>query len=204
DKEGALQSLDMMLDSLRNRPELTPASFKSHVLQMVVVLCRSATRIGADVITLTESSLQYAETIMNTDSYPALRAFLRGLVEELIVAALGRSRTPKSEIILLAKKYIAENYVKSPSLREVANFVNLSPHYFSRLFAKENDCGFQDYLNRVRIEAAKDLLRNSPVKVKQAAGRVGFKDVSHFVRLFRRVEGITPAEFTRSVGQVKI
>ncbi|MCL5959068.1 MAG: helix-turn-helix transcriptional regulator, partial [Chloroflexi bacterium] len=63
---------------------------------------------------------------------------------------------------------------------------------------------FQDYLNKVRIEAAKDMLRNSPVKTKQAAVRVGFKDVSHFVRLFRRVEGMTPAKFARSVGQVKV
>ena len=204
DKKGAFQALDILLDSIREQAHLTPLAFKSHLLQTVIVTCRSAERIGADVRALTDRNIHYAETILETDSYPALRAFMHALVEDVIHATLGRGRTPKGDVVLMAKKYIAENYAKSPSLREVANFVHLSPHYFSRVFGEENDCGFQDYLNKVRIEAAKDLLRNSPIKVKQAARRVGFKDVSHFARLFRRVEGMTPAEFTRSVGQVKI
>ena len=203
DKEGARRALDALLESVRGQPGLTPTAFKSYILQMAIIFCRSASRIGADVRELAEQNIQHAEIILGTDSFPALSAFLHDLVEELIDAAVGRGRTPKSDVVVLAKRYIAENYAKSPSLREVANYVHLSPHYFSRLFAKENDCGFQDYLNLVRIEAAKDLLRNSPVKTKQAAGRVGFKDVSHFVRLFRRTEGMTPAKFARSVGQVK-
>jgi len=204
DKEGARAALDTLLSLVRTQPGLTPTAFKSYILQMAIILCRSASRIGADVSALTEANILHAQTILETDSYAALHAFLHDLMDEIIDAALGRGRTPKSDVVVLAKKYIAENYAKSPSLREVANYVHLSPHYFSRLFAKENDCGFQDYLNLVRIEAAKDLLRNSPVKTKQAAGRVGFKDVSHFVRLFRRMEGMTPAKFARSVGQVKV
>lgn len=203
DKEGAFQALDALLEAVRVQPGITPTAFKSLLLQTIVVCCRSAMRVGANVRALTAANINYAEIILETDSYPALRAFMRVLVEDVIHAALGRERTLKGDAILVAKKYIAENYAKSPSLREVANFVHLSPHYFSRLFAQENDCGFQDYLNKVRIEAAKDLLRNSPMKIRQAARHVGFKDVSHFARLFRRVEGMTPREFTRSVGQVK-
>ncbi len=199
DRKGALQALDILLDELRGQPGLTPTAFKSQILQLVVVLCRSTLRIGADVGALMAANMQHAQTIRETDSFLALRAFLRALIDELVDAMLGRGRTPRSEAVILAKRYIAENCYRSPSLREVAGFVHVSPYYFSRLFAKENDCGFRDYVNRVKIEAAKDMLRNSTVNAKQAAIGVGFKDVGHFIRLFRQVEGTTPATFARCV-----
>lgn len=202
DRQGAFQALDVLLEMVKSQPGITPRAFKSHLLQTIVVSLRSAMRIGANVRLLSDRSVDYAEAILETDSYPALRALMQSLVDNVIDLAIGREKTPKSEVVLLAKKYIAENYAKSPSLREVANFVHLSPHYFSRVFAEENDCGFQDYLNKVRIEAAKDLLRNSPLKIRQAAHHAGFKDVSYFAKLFRRFEGMTPREFARSVGQL--
>ncbi|MBI4317233.1 MAG: helix-turn-helix domain-containing protein [Chloroflexi bacterium] len=202
DKEGTFRALDILLDALRTQPGLTPITFKSQVLQAVIALSRTALHMGVAAGTFTATTLQYAQTVRETDSFPALRAFLRSMVDGLVDAVFGRARTPKSEAIVLAKKYISEHYTKPLSLREVSDYVHLSPYYFSRLFAKEHSCGFQDYLHRIRIEAAKDVLRHSTVKTRQAATMVGFKSTSHFVSLFRRVEGTTPARFARAVGQV--
>ena len=83
------------------------------------------------------------------------------------------------------------------SLEQVASIAGFSPNYFSSQFKQETGMGFQDYLTMLRINRAKELLRSTPDSVSAIASALGFLDVSYFVKLFKRFEGVTPLTYRK-------
>ncbi len=80
-----------------------------------------------------------------------------------------------------------------------AKLCDLSRFQFSRNFKKEQGLTFRDFVVRVRVERAAELMRQSPhLSVTEAAFVVGFNDVSHFSRMFRRQLGVLPSQFRRT------
>ena len=74
----------------------------------------------------------------------------------------------------------------------MAALCHLSPSYFSRLFSREAGEGFTSFVNREKIELAKKELRQTRKSVSQIAEELGYLNVSHFINLFKRLEGVTP------------
>ncbi|MBO0462005.1 PocR ligand-binding domain-containing protein [Enterococcus sp. DIV1298c] len=96
-----------------------------------------------------------------------------------------------------AIKYINKNLSRNITLDEVANHVYLSHYYFSRLFKKELGISFVNYLNKQRIEQAKELLLQTNLSVQKIAYRIGYTQPSYFCKLFKKETGTTPASFRR-------
>ncbi len=97
--------------------------------------------------------------------------------------------------INLAVKYIQDNYCKDLSMAEVANYISLNYCYFSILFKEKTGMNFIDYLKRVRIEKAKELLQNPAYKIYEVSEMVGYNNTKHFTTTFRMLTGISPSEF---------
>jgi len=94
-----------------------------------------------------------------------------------------------------AVSYVAANYPEKLRLATAASLCDLSPFQFSRNFKKENGFTFRDFVVRVRIQRAAELMRQSAVSVTEAAFVVGFNDLSYFARMFRRQLGVSPSHY---------
>jgi len=94
-----------------------------------------------------------------------------------------------------AKQYIHEHQANDLSLSEVARAVNTSTYYFCKLFKKATGLNFTNYLSRVRIEKAKNLLINPNLRISEIAYEVGFQSLTHFNRVFRKMVGQSPTEY---------
>jgi AraC-like DNA-binding protein len=81
------------------------------------------------------------------------------------------------------------------SLSQVAKAVNTSTFYFCKLFRKHTGINFTDYVSRVRIERAKNLLLNRNLRVSEIAFEVGFQSLTHFNRVFKRIVGQAPTQY---------
>lgn len=128
------------------------------------------------------------------------RELVKGLTRhicESIEAAVGDSKSSLSLAVRTARSFIIGNYMRDISLNDVANVVNLSPVYFSGLFKKEIGENFIDYLNRVRIDAAKNMLKDVRYHVSEVAESCGFSDTRYFARIFKRIVGITPSDYRK-------
>ena len=124
------------------------------------------------------------------------------LANDEIVAALHRSLFGGEELPLqtsaLVKRAIAymhQNYTRPLARWEIAETIDVSANYFSHLFNKELGLSPWDYLNRFRVNQAKELLRRTQGSVKGIAGQVGFKDPKYFSRVFRKLTGLSPNFF---------
>ena len=96
-----------------------------------------------------------------------------------------------------AAKFIQLHYHQDISLQQAADYVELSPNHFSSLFKKNLELSFIEYLNRFRIDMAKDMLINTHLKSYEIAEKVGFMDYSYFSRVFKKVTGMRPNEFQK-------
>ena len=78
-------------------------------------------------------------------------------------------------------------------MKEMANLCHLSPSYFSRLFNRETGETFVNYTNRLKIQLAKEQLRETSKSITQISGELGYLNVSNFIAVFKRIEGVTPS-----------
>ena len=85
-------------------------------------------------------------------------------------------------------------------LDDVATAVFLSPNYFSSLFKKITGYTFSNYLMKLRVQAARDLLQQTSIPIKEIVYQVGFEDYNYFNRTFKKLQGIPPARFRQVNG----
>ena len=99
-------------------------------------------------------------------------------------------------VITKAQKYIEANS-SSPdiSLNTIAEHVYLNPAYFSKLYKKEAGETYMEFLTRLRIEKAKNLLKDTNIRTADVGTAVGYPNSQYFTTLFKKVIGITPLEY---------
>jgi AraC-like DNA-binding protein/ligand-binding sensor protein len=97
--------------------------------------------------------------------------------------------------IARAKAFINEHSTEELSLEQVAKAVNMSSFYFCKMFKKFAGVNFTEYVSRIRIEKARNLLLNPNLRISEIAYEVGFQSLTHFNRVFKKVLGQSPTEF---------
>ena len=89
--------------------------------------------------------------------------------------------------------YLNENYMCDLSMKEIASYTGRSLATFKRDFAKVSDLTPQKWIVRRRLEAAHDLIRSGKKKVTEACFDVGFKNLSHFSKVYKETYGVAPS-----------
>ena len=90
---------------------------------------------------------------------------------------------------------IKQHQTEDISLGQVAKAVNTSTFYFCKMFKKITGINFTDYVSRVRIESAKNLLLNPNLRISEIAYEVGFQSLTHFNRVFKKIVGRSPTQY---------
>lgn len=98
-------------------------------------------------------------------------------------------------IVRNALAYIEENYKEKLLLSDVAEKTYVSQWHLSKLLNKETGQNFSEILNGVRIEKAKELLRDPSLRIGDIAEEVGFLDLAHFSRVFKKINGMSANEY---------
>ena len=83
------------------------------------------------------------------------------------------------------------------SVREVADFIGLSPNYFSNVFKQYMGTSFTRYLTAYRMEKAQEMLRTTNEPVVEIAQRVGYSNPNYFSSVFHREDGVTPLSYRK-------
>ena len=102
-----------------------------------------------------------------------------------------------SRPVRMIKEYIGEHYSENITLSDIADIVFLNPAYLSAMFKKETGQTLTQYLIDVRIDKAKEMLRNPEKSIGEIACLVGYQDERHFSKLFSKMTGVKPTEYRR-------
>lgn len=106
-----------------------------------------------------------------------------------------------NDVIEKMQIYAHRNYYKNLNVEFLSSLFYMNRSYCSHLFKDKTGENFVDFVNRIRIEKAKELLRNTDKKMYQVSKSVGYDNVKYFFRIFKKIEGITPEQYRKSKAE---
>jgi AraC-like DNA-binding protein len=110
--------------------------------------------------------------------------------------ALAAGRSGPSRLTIRARDYILKHLHESDlHLDTLSRHLGVTPNYLSALFSRETGKSFREYLALVRVEAAKRLLSGSSLRIREVGEMVGYMNIEHFSRVFKKLTGVPPHLF---------
>ena len=120
-------------------------------------------------------------------------------LSDLAVEMADQKKSEIDGIIPKVLKYIKDNYDKNINLDDAAKSVNLSYHYFSKIFKDEMGKNFVDYLTEFRIEKSMEFLTKDSYSIKEVCHKIGYNDPNYYCKIFKKVTGMTPTEYRTTI-----
>lgn len=131
------------------------------------------------------------------NSFKDVESLINGISFIVSSIASASSIDNSKDYVQLAREYILDNISNDISVKDVADYVHLSPEYFSKLFKKEVGENVKNYILNIKVNAAKDLLKNPNIPVSMVASELGYSNFSHFTQMFKKHEKVTPSEYRK-------
>ena len=141
-----------------------------------------------------------ANALSGLNSNEEIRNFIFSLLDACLQLSKKDEEKSDSVVIQHIKDYIRNHYDHDITLDDVSDQVFLNPIYISRLFKHKTGENFSDYLVRVRMENAGELLKDPRYKVYEVGYQVGYQSTKYFYRIFKQYYGCTPTEYRRKSG----
>ncbi|MBI9008504.1 MAG: helix-turn-helix domain-containing protein [Tenericutes bacterium] len=173
-------------------------TIKANIFELFALLMRAAVDVGVKLIQLKNVLNKVSEILSAETKYDNV-CFLTSEVMKEINHLIyeNRSKKKSNDHLIKAISYIRNNFQKNISLDIVSKEVFVSSYYLSHLFRDEMDLTFVDYVNKVRIDRSKELLRNSKMNINEIASTVGFSDQNYFAKTFKKYVGSTPSKYIK-------
>ncbi len=192
--DACLQIFNQIYDWLLNEYPSSLRRIKKKLLELMVLIHR----MGCNYKIRNEEYSRldnYVDDLLSIEDPIELKVWCRERIEQVSQAIGDMMENRLNSLILMAVNYIKENYRKEIALEDISREVNISPHYFSKLFKEQVGENFIDYITSLRIQKAKEHLAENRLSVKEICFDIGYTDPNYFSRLFKRVVGITPTEY---------
>lgn len=191
--------LNRMLTGIYHQAGGSVEQAKALLLELVVMLLRTAVEAGGrrDVLLGGGVDLLALGAIRDDEE---LARWLRRTLEAIFdsLESIHR-RDPEEELFQRAVRWINEHCDEDVGRNTVAAVVGVSPQRLTRLIKIHSGRGFNDLLNRARIDRAKELIDHGQSALDVAL-EVGFADASYFTKVFRKLTGITPSAYRTRAG----
>ena len=199
DKDSARKLLNELLGHILFSSGRELEQVKSRISELLSLTGRAAIYAGADAQSTLGLCHKSRVQIGEATSIDEMCLFLTESVNQLMDSIFQYSAVRHAHALHLCMQYIEVHYFEKITLNQLAEMVYLSPSYLSRVFAQETGTAFNDYLNSVRINKAKSLLKHNDLRIADVANAVGFDDQSYFTKVFCRITGMTPMKYRRQI-----
>nr|WP_238357456.1 response regulator [Cohnella zeiphila] len=187
-------ALSDLIRDLRRRKPPKPV-LKRHLVDLYASLYGSAEYASPSEAGQQDWLAGLMDSLERLDSLGGIQERLLAVCRERFGETPGRPACRKEVRAALA--YIREHYAEEISVADLSRHLGFSPNYLSNLFRTETGLRVTEYVNRVRTEMAKRLLRNTSLKVYEVASQVGYQETSYFCKVFKEVTGETVTAFRR-------
>ena len=169
-------------------------TMRIRAIELTTLLSRVALDGGANADSVYELNGKFLSLIYQEQDLDELCSLMQEVAEGFM-SAMFYEKDKGNPYIRKALRFIADNYFEHLELTSVADFVQLSPSYFSTLFRQVVGVNFREHLCSVRVEESKRLLLSTEFSLADIAVSVGFPDQSYYCKMFKRIVGISPGKY---------
>lgn len=152
-------------------------------------------KLGSNINAKEATTAYQATRVMPKAQYDSAIRLLEFFAKQLSLMANQialQEQAAEPPQVARARQFIHEHSGEEISLGDVARAAAISPFYLCKKFKETTGLHFTDYVSRVRVEKAKELLRNPNNRISEVAYQTGFQSLSHFNRCFKRIAGESP------------
>jgi two-component system response regulator YesN len=196
-RRGEAAKVESVLDEIFEKtleslaPELLRQVWRE-LLSEIYLLSREFELRLTDLLSSEEQERNYLD---NFHSIPEIKIWLLEKFKRLMEQIQSRDAKTYSFPIRQAIAYLEENYPQNITLDALSGHVGLSKNHLCTLFRMETGENFVDYLHRIRIERAQELLKNTDLRISEVGLRVGYQDAKYFTKVFQKYQNCTPSEY---------
>lgn len=196
DEKNLVSEREQIFKQLRTR---TLDEMKLAALGMIIAAGRKAEQNHDSITQIFGRQYNYFDKIDRLDDERSLRMWVTNFLNWILDYSVTKLDVKENDMIVLAKRYLQDHYDNPDlSLNEVAAYVGLNEKYFSNRFTKEAGETVSGYLTAVRMQKAKEILKTTNFKVYEVAEMVGYHNVEHFNRVFKKTFQISPSKYRKS------
>ncbi|WP_066713040.1 helix-turn-helix domain-containing protein [Clostridium sp. Marseille-P299] len=188
-----LNALESFTTILGIMDDYKPEDKKSKILELLILSTYESKKNGPSTL----DSINYMQMVKALEKIEMqeLNAWAIRELTYIIHSIKENSEEHSFGINRNVLKYIETHFNEELSLQEIASLANVSPQYFSRLFREKMGMTYVDYLTKVRINKAVELLKYSDKTIQEICYDVGYKDPNYFSRVFKKITGLSPKEY---------
>jgi AraC-like DNA-binding protein/ligand-binding sensor protein len=200
DNNEAMNTVRDLLNSLEVVSNGNFERFKLRTMELVVMLSRT----GADSKNneeLIEANNRYLKRIEDSKTIEEVTGNMSLIVGQMAGKIFSFQGVRHAAALRKAERFMWENYTKKISLKEIADVSGLSAPYFSTIFKDEMGENLSNYLNRLRVEKASSMLRETEFSISGISTACGFEDQSWFSKVFKTYTGFSPCKYRENGGR---
>ncbi|MGO4543126.1 helix-turn-helix domain-containing protein, partial [Paenibacillus sp. 2TAB19] len=175
-------------DRLKRERSHTPGSISVYACSLLQQLKVTARNIPADVI----EQIHEKMTFIEANACLLLIDEFKEQVISVFLETSSRLSKGLSPLMVRSDEFIRRNFTRELTVETLAEYVSKTPNYFSHLFKREFGISFKEYINRLRIAKAKELILGTNDLIYEISERVGFTDYTYFTQVFKKMEGYSP------------
>ncbi len=190
DFDKARACIDTFFETLRR---LRFDAIKLHMIlvELLSVLSFIAVRSGITLPDGEKQSWLTHDYLLSVSSLSEIKVRFTGFINQLQHALVKGMESGVANKIERIRKYVSQNYMYDISVRDIADMLGLTPNYVSNIFRQSAGITVTRYINTVRIDKAKELLKYTNMKIYEVADKTGFSNPSYFCTVFKEITGTT-------------
>lgn len=203
--ESCMQTVEEIFDYYKRR-KFPKSVVEMNIVEMLNTGCRVVSAKKLELLKATDSFQILYSRAAKTETVDEVKAIVLEFYDS-ILTELGRLLSMQekqyNKHTVNALRYMEAHYTEMISLQEVAEKLGVHYAYLSKTFKTDMKCGFTEHLNKIRIEKAKELIHSSQYKIKEIYPMAGFNQYNYFFKVFKQLEGCTPAEYDKNVKKIE-
>lgn len=198
-KEEILEVLEAFFDTIAQHQNLSVTLVKRMMIEMLSRFSDKAGQLGGAIeeIEVNESYKHY-QKIVHMTSFEEMKTWWRSFVSQFTARFFTRQKRSESDLIENTLEYIEKNLDKTIQLADAARQIGVSEPYLSSFFKKTMNENFIPYVNRQKIQRAKQLFAEGKM-VYQVSDILGYENSTYFSKVFKKIEGITPEQYRKNL-----
>lgn len=185
----AKRILDTFFDKIKKDPSTDIESLKDVILEMSIMLLRHHYRNVEEINEVYGRKFVPSNELKKLETTEAVEKWTRELVGKMFENS---DADDKNRYVFKIKDIINKEYNKSITAEEIAQKLHISSYYLMHLFKEDVGMTFNQYLTKVRIDKAIEMMQSGNYKVYEIAEATGYKDAAYFSHIFKKVTGYSP------------
>ncbi|MEV5027017.1 response regulator [Paenibacillus sp. LPE1-1-1.1] len=197
DKEECTRILRDIFRLMEDEPDMRPDELQMHCLNILLSSIRKISFQQLQQNDFLGRHILSLEGISKFRTLEVLEEWMIEIIDRMITFKQEHNNLKKNDIITQVKEYVAAHYDEPITLADLSARFFISPYYLSKYFKQKTGETYVSFLTQIRIAKAKELLKQTDLKVYEICRMVGYSDTQHFAQMFEKLAGCKPRDYRK-------